>query len=158
MFRSEGPMEEQHVVRWVKSADIESVAKIDKQSFPNAWHEEDFHRVLKVKTNHILVAEVDKKIVAYALAMRFRGWVDIHRMATHPGHRRQGIGSLLVESLAMREAWKQPWLTAVINETETGVNDFLRSCAMKPQRMIRGDVPECGHDAYEFVRPRWSGA
>lgn len=150
-------MEEQHVVRWVKSADIESVAKIDKQSFTNSWHEEDFHRVLKVKTNHILVAEVDKKIVAYALAMRFRGWVDIHRMATHPGHRRQGIGSLLVESLAMREAWKQPWLTAVINETETGVNDFLRSCKFKAARMIRGDVKECGHDAYEFARKRWIG-
>jgi ribosomal protein S18 acetylase RimI-like enzyme len=95
-------------VRPYLEADEAAVAWLWRQVFPHApaWNhpETDIQRKLAVQRDLFLVATRDGEVVGTAMAGYdgHRGWV--YYVVVHPRHRRQGIGTALMESVEQRLA------------------------------------------------------
>jgi ribosomal protein S18 acetylase RimI-like enzyme len=88
-------------IRSYSESDEAAVAKLWREVFPGSpwWNhpETDIQRKLAVQRELFLVATIDSKIVGTAMAGYdgHRGWV--YYVAVSPRHRRQGIGTALME-------------------------------------------------------------
>jgi ribosomal protein S18 acetylase RimI-like enzyme len=84
-------------------ADEAAVAALWREVFPNAppWNhpETDIRRKLAIQRELFLVAAIDSEIVGTAMGGYdgHRGWV--YYVATSPMHRRQGIGTALMQAI-----------------------------------------------------------
>ncbi len=89
----------------------------------------------------VLLALASDRIVGSVIAS-FDGWRgNIYRLAVHPGHRRRGIGRLLVVEAERLLAWKGARrLTAVVDSHSALAVPFWRSLADLGWRPTHGDV------------------
>lgn len=89
-------------VRSYRAADEQAVVALWDLVFPNdpAWNQplEMIQRKMLVQPELFFVCEAHSKIVGTALAGfdGVRGWV--HKVATHPAHRRMGIARQLMQA------------------------------------------------------------
>ena len=87
-------------IRPYSESDDSGVVKLWREVFPDApvWNdpETDIRRKLSLQREHFLVAALDSTIIGTAMAGYdgHRGWV--YYVAVSPKHRRQGIGTALM--------------------------------------------------------------
>ncbi len=95
-------------IRPYAESDQSAVAALWREVFPGApaWNypETDIQRKLAVQRELFLVAVLDGELVGTAMAGYdgHRGWV--YYVAVDPRHRRQGIGSMLMQEVEARLA------------------------------------------------------
>ncbi len=91
------------IVRQMVLTDIPAVVDIDQQSFSLPWPETSYRYELQSNpASRCLVAEsLDHTVVAMIVSWLIVDELHIATIATHPTHRRRGIGSLI-----LREALK----------------------------------------------------
>jgi len=77
--------------------DIQSVLKIEKISFSFPWTESSFFNEVRKPRSLAKVAVVDDEIVGYLCAEHVLDEGHILDLAVHPGYRRMGIATALVE-------------------------------------------------------------
>ena len=89
-------------IRTYQPADQRGVIELWARAFPDepAWNESEnlIERKLTVQPNLFFVCVVNDTVIGTTIAGfdGVRGWV--HKVATHPGHRRRGISKALMEA------------------------------------------------------------
>lgn len=79
-------------------ADLDGIEAIERHSFPRPWTRAMFEAELTREYSHLLVAR-DRIVIGFAIFLVVAGEVHIHSIASHPDHRRAGIGSRLLAEL-----------------------------------------------------------
>lgn len=81
-------------------SDLDAILEIEHHSFPRPWPRASFEAELTREHAHLVVARDHltsaAAVVAFASFWVVAGEVHIHSIATHPDHRRGGIGAQLV--------------------------------------------------------------
>ena len=79
--------------------DLQQVMAIEKEAFPDPWHESFFKRLLKKRKNglYLYVAKIQNKVIGYIVFYILSGEGHIHNIAVDTEYRRRGIGKYLLE-------------------------------------------------------------
>ena len=92
-------MQDQSILR-LGMADIDGVLELERLCFRTRWTREQFLLGLERKAFRILGIYERGLLIAYLAFSVIAGEMEIMNLATHPFHRRKGLGSrLLVEML-----------------------------------------------------------
>lgn len=83
----------------MSSEHIAGVAKIEKECFSAPWSEKALSEELTNDVSHFFVCLDENKVVGYAGVHIMSGECYIDNIAVSASHRRQKIGSLLIENL-----------------------------------------------------------
>lgn len=81
----------------MKEEDIDSVLEISSLSFSIPWSRDSYIQELTNPLAKYLVAKIDNKIVGFVGTWIVLDESHITNIAIHPNHRKQGIGSSLLE-------------------------------------------------------------
>lgn len=140
-------------VRWVIQRDLEQLEEIDQASgFATSFTQEDFARFIRTRNVIGLVAD-DYEIAAIAGYIIYEihpRHLTILRLAVHPEWRREGVGRLMVATLAnMLTAKRKRRLCMEICECELESHLFLRAMGLQATGIRPQDDRE-GHDHYVF--------
>ncbi|KAF0111595.1 MAG: GCN5-related N-acetyltransferase [Chloroflexi bacterium] len=89
-----------YLVRPMESHDIQDVALLDKLAFEAMWvNSADKIALAYYQAEHALVAEIDGEIIGYELSTANHFSAHLARIAIHPKHQREHIGSNLVTEM-----------------------------------------------------------
>jgi len=91
-------------IRPGRPADLGVVVKIERASFPTPWSERGFRGVLERPDAVLLVAELEGRVVGYAVVWFIAEEGELADLAVDPGQRRRGIGHRLLEAVLERAA------------------------------------------------------
>jgi [ribosomal protein S18]-alanine N-acetyltransferase len=83
------------VIRLATHDDLDAIEEIDRHSFPRPWPRATFEAELARDVARIAVLE-EHGVIAYCNYWLVAGEVHIHAIATHPDHRRAGLGAQLL--------------------------------------------------------------
>ncbi|MGN0443651.1 MAG: ribosomal protein S18-alanine N-acetyltransferase [Acutalibacteraceae bacterium] len=83
----------------MSSAHVAGVAKIEKECFSAPWSEKALSEELTNDVSHFFVCLDENEVVGYAGVHIMSGECYIDNIAVSASHRRQKIGSLLIEKL-----------------------------------------------------------
>jgi ribosomal-protein-alanine N-acetyltransferase len=86
----------------MEPSDIETVAALEREIFPDPWSEKDVGSVVHSKLSMSFVALSGEEIVGYLLGSLIVPEGEILRIATAPRHRRRGIGARLLSDVLRR--------------------------------------------------------
>lgn len=92
-------------VRLMTTEDLDRVAALERDIFSDAWSRDSLSSSLDGKCYLLKVAECGEEIVGYYIIMAAADEAEILRIAVDGGHRREGIGRLLMTD-AITEAGK----------------------------------------------------
>lgn len=87
------------VIREIEEKDCEEIAQLEKQCFSMPWNLDMIKQALWQQNNFFLVAEYGDKIVGYIGMVNSGIEGDILNLAVSVEMRRQGIATLLMETL-----------------------------------------------------------
>jgi RimJ/RimL family protein N-acetyltransferase len=121
----------------------------------------DLQRVMASETAHVLVAEVDGRIIGSIIGT-FDGWRgNIYRMAVHPSYRRRGIARALVAEVEKRLGQQgAKRITALVEKDHPWATDFWEAVGFgRDHRIVRhvrnlgqSQAPAVGHHACAAVQ------
>lgn len=86
------------MIRAATLADLDAIAEIDRHSFPRPWPRATFEAELERDVGRLAVITDRDRVIAYCNYWLVAGEVHILAIATHPDHRRGGIGAQLLAS------------------------------------------------------------
>jgi ribosomal-protein-alanine N-acetyltransferase len=84
------------IIERASSSDLDAILEIEHHSFPTPWPRASFEAELSREHAHVVVARASDRVIAFANFWVVAGEVHIHSIATHPDHRRGGIGARVV--------------------------------------------------------------
>lgn len=89
----------QIVIRRLQEEDIGALARIEAETFSMPWSEKAFRELLDRPYCSYFVALVDGQVAGGAGCTNLCGEINIDNVVVAQGHRNQGIGQLLLQSL-----------------------------------------------------------
>jgi ribosomal-protein-alanine N-acetyltransferase len=84
------------VIRQATHDDLDAIEEIDRHSFPRPWPRATFEAELARDVGRIAVIEDRATVIAFCNYWLVAGEIHILAIATHPDHRRGGIGAKLL--------------------------------------------------------------
>jgi len=104
------------LIRHCRTNDLDRVYDIERTSFPDYWPKLSLEYLLRINSEGFFVAEINEKIVGYAIASVERSlwkpWKTFGHLvniAVDPEFRRKGIGKELVETIVEYLKSKNIW-------------------------------------------------
>ncbi len=93
------PIPEVQIER-MQREDLQHVMAIEKEAFPDPWHESFFKRELRKDRKHayLYVAKLHRKVIGFIVFYIISGEGHIYNIAVDTAYRRHGIGKYLLES------------------------------------------------------------
>ena len=85
-------------VRSIKETDVESVAKMEKLYFTDAWSEKSILETMQQAQAFVLVAEENEEIIGYCIVYFALDEAEIARIAVDASRRKQGVGQELLRA------------------------------------------------------------
>lgn len=83
-------------LRPLLSKDLEPLVAVAQASFPKIWSQQDFLGFLLHQARYAHGVFEGENLVAYLVGLVVQGDLDIISVATHPSHRRRGLGKQLL--------------------------------------------------------------
>ncbi|MBI3001676.1 MAG: ribosomal protein S18-alanine N-acetyltransferase [Deltaproteobacteria bacterium] len=139
-------------LRPITSSDLEEVMAIERAAFSFPWSARFFLQELRVPYARSLLAVVDGKTVGYIIYWRLPSETDIHNLAVHPAHRRQGIGRALLRAVieeARREGLQR--ITLEVRKSNEAAQRLYQSLGFVSQGVRKGYYSDDGEDAVIMV-------
>jgi ribosomal-protein-alanine N-acetyltransferase len=135
--------------------DYSDVLAIDSASFSHAMAESVLMNILRQKNSIGIVAESSEKILGFAIYDLKEDSIDIVRFAVHPEHRRQGIGTALLDKLISKlHPSRRCFLRQTVSEDNLNGQLFLKARGLKVESISRNEFidPYSGDslDGYVF--------
>ncbi len=85
-------------VRSIKESDVETVARMERLYFTDAWSEKSILETMKQPQAFILVAEENAEMVGYCIVYFAMDEAEIARIAVEASKRKQGVGQELLRA------------------------------------------------------------
>lgn len=140
-------------IRWLVRRDMPEVLAIEHAGFDHPWCEEELLRVLRQEHCIGMVAECGERIVGFMIYELHRNRIDVLDFATHPEHRRRGVGRQMILKLVGKlSARRRNRLTVYVRETNLAAQLFYRANGFRAAYVTREHFLDTGEDAYAFVR------
>lgn len=106
--------------------DLAEVSDIEEECFARPWSEEALYRdYTQNPSSAFYVADIDGEIVGHIGVWKRQDHVHITTLAVAPDHRREGLGSALLD--AVRDKYPDLDLTLEVRESNAEAQDFYRS-------------------------------
>jgi ribosomal-protein-alanine N-acetyltransferase len=86
----------------METRDIPSVIEIERQSFPNPWHESTFRGEIQhrpISFPMVIVHNTLNKVIGYIIFWVIGEEAQINNIAIHPDFRRMGIGEHVLKHI-----------------------------------------------------------
>jgi len=136
-------------IRWMIRRDMPEVMQTEQDSFEFAWTEEDFLRCLRQRNCIGMVAEQGEKVVGFMIYELHKAKLHILNFAVHPGYRRSGVGSQMVQKLISKlSSHRRTRITLEVRETNLGAQLFFSRQSFKAVRVLRSYYDDSGEDAF----------
>ena len=136
-------------VRWMITRDMPEVIQVEQDSYDYPWREEDFLRCLRQRNCIGMVAEIGKQVAGFMIYELDKLKIHIRNFAVHPEHRRNAIGSVMMDKLiAKLSSPRRASIAIEVRETNLAGQLFLRDSGFKAQRVMREHFEDSGEDAY----------
>ncbi len=89
-------------------SDLDEVCRIERDVFPNPWPKSAFDSDVRNDSTYCTVVRHSSgQIVAYACLMIVADEAHLTNIAVSPAHRRQGIGSMLMDHLVSKAQFEK---------------------------------------------------
>lgn len=85
------------IFRKMTEQDVETIAKIEQDTFADAWSAKGIYETFCGKSSFITVAEDDGQVVGYCMMYYVMDEGEIARIAVDEAVRRQGVGNGLLD-------------------------------------------------------------
>ena len=138
-------------VRAARPADLEALAALEQEIFPDPWTVDAFRPFLGGLT---LVVEGDSDIVGYTVARWVMEQGEILNLAVHPAHRRRRIASRLLHA-ALDALWDEGVRLAFleVRESNGGARAFYERHGFSEVGRRRNYYRRPREDALVLARP-----
>ena len=153
---------------WLKSvridpmtpASLDEVMVIERVSFPSAWSRGSYERELRNASSHYFVAMHEGKVVGYMGIWAIADDAHITTLAVHPGRRRMGLGSHLLEYLiGFARDCGAARITLEVREGNRAAQMLYRKFGFEDKGRLRryyGDTNEDGLVMWKWLPPQHS--
>lgn len=137
-------------VRWMIRRDLATAVAIARDSFADAWAEDEFLYRLRQRNCISLVAEHGDLVVGYCVYEIYDDRLDVVALAVAPRYRRRGVGTRLVAKLLGKmNGHRRARLTAVAPERAAAALLLFRGLGLRAVRLLRGHYGD--EDGIEMV-------
>ena len=86
-------------VRSIKNSDVETVARLEKLYFTDAWSEKSILETMQQTQAFVLIAEEDSELIGYCIVYFALDEAEIARIAVEVSRRKQGVGQELLRAV-----------------------------------------------------------
>lgn len=86
----------------MKEEDLPYILEIERQSFPNPWHETTFKGEIinhPISFPFVIVSSLQDRIAGYLVFWRIENEVQVNNIAVHPDFRRMGIAKAVLKQV-----------------------------------------------------------
>jgi ribosomal-protein-alanine N-acetyltransferase len=136
-------------IRWMIRRDMAEVLKAEVASFEYAWTEDDFLRCLRQRNCIGMVAEMNDRIIGFMIYELHKNKLHVLNFAVAPGHRRAGIGRMMVKKLIGKlSTHRRSKITLAVRERNLVAQIFFRTQDFKAVRVLRDYYEDSGEDAF----------
>ena len=87
------------IIRKAEVEDIASVMQIDETVLQTNWHEKLYLESLVLKDTRFLVLDLEGVVIGFLMYRHLGGDLEIIQIALDPKYQKQGLGSLLMDSM-----------------------------------------------------------
>lgn len=138
-------------VRWMLTRrDMPEVMAIDEASYPKAWSEAEFRRLVNARNVISMVAEHDGAVVGDMIYELKRDSILVVHFAVAPTHRRRGVGTAMAAKLASKlSPDRRRRVHTAVRDANVAGQLFLKAIRWRAYYIER-DGFEPGVDAYAF--------
>lgn len=137
-------------VRWMIQRDIPSVLEIDSHSFKESWGAAELTHFRRQQNTVPLIVEDANEVVGFMLLWMNKRSILLERIAVHHLHRRQGVGSLLLDRVKQKTSGDvRRSIIYHCDERDLSAQLFLKASGFKACAVIH-DHFEDGSAAYRF--------
>ncbi len=117
------PLEKRH---------IGAVAKIEELCFSEPWSEKALEESLSSPCSHFYVFEESGEVLGYMGLYAVAGEGSVTNVATHPAHRKKGVGKALVENaVALGKELGLEYITLEVRESNLSAQRLYEGCGFE---------------------------
>lgn len=136
-------------IRWLIRRDMPEVLQIERGSFEYPWTEEEFLGYLRQCNCIGTVLEEDHCIRAFMIYELHPDRLELVSLAVHPGHRRRGFGTRMVQRLQDKlSIRRRREIATQVRETNVGAQLFLKQMHFRADSVIRDFYESTSEDSY----------
>lgn len=138
-------------IRWCIRRDMDSVLRIESQSFDFPWTEDDFIKELRNRNVIGMVAEASERVVGFMVYELQKQRLTIHDFAVHEDYRFKGVGRQMVRKLTSKLSHdRRSQVDVMVRESNLDAQLFFRAMGFRCVETLRGLYEETDDDAYRF--------
>lgn len=136
-------------VRRGEEADLDAVARLDREAFPAEWHYGEATLLRALRMAHVFLVAYDGAVIGYAYGDVLGGSAHLTRLAISPHHQGRGVGAALLRETVFlfqqRGAWSVTLNTQRGNLASQrlyqrfGFQPIGQSVPLLVQRLVRGE-------------------
>jgi ribosomal-protein-alanine N-acetyltransferase len=150
------PESSPYAVRSAEPADLDEIARIERESFRIPWKREFFQSELSEPYRYARVLEGSEavpRIGGYLFAVSLYEEFHVNKIATDPRIRNRGFGRMLIEdAIARARAIRAASVTLEVRVSNLPAREFYRSYGFR-EAFRRKSYYQDGEDAYALVLP-----
>ncbi len=140
-------------LRSMTVADIDEVMAIETVAFASPWSRQFFLEELRATHAGSVLCQRDGKPIGYVIYWELPGELDIHNVAVHPKHRRQGVARTMLGDIIER-ATKRGLrrMTLEVRKSNDPAQTLYRSLGFEICGLRKGYYSDNGEDAWVMER------
>ncbi len=140
-------------IEWIIKRHLPEILKIEQESFPHPWQENDFLVTLKQRNTLGFVATIGCKIVGYMIYSLMDDHIEVVNLAVDVKYRHLGIATQLINKLKDKLAYgslKRKKIVAYTFETNLGAQLFFRDSEFRCNEIDPDHYEDQEYPAYKF--------
>jgi ribosomal-protein-alanine N-acetyltransferase len=134
-------------------ADIDDVMVIEKAAFTSPWSRQFFLEELQATHAKSILCQREGKPVGYVIYWELPDELDIHNVAVHPKHQRQGVARAMLNELvehASKSGFRR--LTLEVRTSNCAAQTLYQSLGFVFCGLRKGYYSDNGEDAWLMER------
>lgn len=136
-------------IRWLIRRDMNEVLQIERDSFENAWSEEDFLCCLRQRNCIGMVAEHEGQVVGFVIYELHKARLRVLNIAVAVSFRRQGVGTQLIQRLVEKlSQQRRQEILLEVRESNLPAQLFYKSLGFLAVCVLRRYYDDTEEDAY----------
>ena len=135
-------------IRWMLRHDFADVLRIESESFPRPWTEDEFLKCLRQRNCIGMVAEVDEQVIGYMVYGLHKEAIELFNFAVDPKCRRMGYGRQMADKIKSKlSSHRRREVILVVRESNLPAQLFWRSMRFTAMEVMRNYYVN-GEDGY----------